>query len=301
METTLILALLGVLFGIIAIVLHFAHRISIAETGVALIQEGMKDVNKTNKEMLKNSRNVLEIAKSSAVGEHPRQDLTTFLAHQWQFIEKTFKNRFEKHDISKRIVQNHIPEKSNILLDSGSTIDLVTFELLGAGKNANVHTNNVFAAMHLVGTHFITLHLLDGLFNDRFAATYSAKAVSRIDVLGINVFILAATAFRFRQGIMVHREDGPNKNFKAEALRVFRRRPDAILIVAVDASKFLGPPHEHVGVISEERWRSLLEERAASIVLVTAPLRPEAKQKDIDEIDEQIREFESLGVTVDRI
>src|SRR5258705_6637509 len=96
-----------------------------------------------------------------------RPDLSLYLTSQWRFVEKIFHYRFEKSLIAKKVVAAYVVEGSSLLIDSGSTTDLITSELLIQKKpNVQVNSNNVFAAMHLVGTSAVTFRLLPGQFNE---------------------------------------------------------------------------------------------------------------------------------------
>jgi DeoR/GlpR family transcriptional regulator of sugar metabolism len=247
------------------------------------------------------SDDILNKAEALTSSQHPRPDnITTFLAGQWAFIEKTFKNRFEKHNICRRIVSRYIPENGAILLDSGSSVDLVTYELLSHRLGSlTVFSNNLFAAMHLIGARHVSFILLDGIFNHRFAATYSSATNNRIGGLGINVFILAATALRFKEGVMVNRDDDENSEFKRSVLNAFSRLPDSNLIIAVDGSKFIEPIDGHQGVLTSDVWSDLINRNASRIFIVTHPVRAEVVANDRSAFDGEIAKFRDAGIKVD--
>ena len=69
---------------------------------------------------------------------------TTTSLNSWKFLEKIFRNRFEKYNISKYIVSKYIINNHNILLDSGSTIDLVTSELIKSEKKILLLPQTIF-------------------------------------------------------------------------------------------------------------------------------------------------------------
>jgi|GEM_PF-4878942 len=231
--------------------------------------------------------------------DHFRPGLSTYLANQWKFIEKTFKSRHTKHDICRRIVQQYIFDNTTVLLDSGSTIDLITYELLGSNRrNVKVHTNNVFAAMHLVATSEIELHLLGGVFDERYAAVYSQESFNRIDQLSIDVYILAATAIRFNEGILVYRDDKHNQNFKRSLVEAFVGTRNSKLIIAVDDSKFITPIEQHKSIMESGDWFNFLSEYRERIFIVTSQPPYDMDAIKRVEIDKEINMYKELGIIV---
>lgn len=227
-------------------------------------------------------------------------ELSLLLGSQWRFIEKIYRYRFEKSLISKKIASKYILPKSIVLLDSGSTTDLVTSELLLKPKmEVQIYSNNIFAAIHLIGSRHVRFFLLQGNFNERYAAVYSDEAVNRLDQHGVHVFILAAMAFNFEHGIMVHQEDSDNLHFKKKALELFQKDQQSSLVIAVDASKFCETRENLISVLSSEDWRSLCRTESKRITVVTAfpPLDLSAECQVI--VKTEIRKFRDAGVTVD--
>jgi DeoR/GlpR family transcriptional regulator of sugar metabolism len=270
------------------------------EKKIAVIKASLSGFTGKSGKLLENSEKVLRKAELFSLAHH-RPELTAYLVSQWEFIIKTLSNRYEKQDICRRIVENYISNKSIILLDSGSSVDRVTYELLSSDlKGVNVYTNNVFAALHLVGERRVKLHLLSGVFSDRFAAVYSEESIIRIEGLSINVFILAATAIRFKTGIMVNKEDNENLKFKRAALHAFARVGDeSILIIAVDGTKFLEPTEKHQGVFNEKEWSELISKYKHRIKLVTSPLRRDVEHDLQVQFNKEISDFEKAGVHID--
>jgi DeoR/GlpR family transcriptional regulator of sugar metabolism len=229
-----------------------------------------------------------------------RPEFSIILATQWRFIEKIFRYRFEKHSIARKIATKYVGNNTKLLLDSGSTTDLVTSELLiSRATGVHVYSNNVFAAMHLIGTTEVPLHLFQGRFSDRFAAVYSDEANNRIDQLGLNSFILAATALRFDTGIMVHNNDAENYNFKRTALMVFMRTPESKLLIAVDASKFFEPVSRHQGIVTQSEWGDIISRAADRIVIVTSPPGPDFDAAQRAFVEQEIAKFRNACIEVD--
>ena len=296
-----IMGIIGLFIGIVALVLIFVFRAIDEGKRVEAIRAKLHGFDEKGMKLLENSEKILQRMQQFSTAHHIRPELTTYLVSQWEFIVKTFRNRYEKHDMCRRIVSSYLSNNDTILLDSGSSVDLVTYELLSSDlEDMNVYTNNVFAAMHLVGKQKVKLHLLSGIFSDRFAAVYSKEANNRIVDLPINVFILAATAIRFSKGIMVNRADEDNSEFKRTVLRAFTRAGKrSILIIAVDGTKFVEPTEKHQGVLEEKEWGDLIRKYANQIKIVTAPLRRDVEPSLCAQFEQEISKFVESGVYLD--
>ncbi len=234
--------------------------------------------------------------KSSSI----RPDLGLYLTSQWRFVEKIFHYRFEKSLIAKKLVMSHIADGTSLLLDSGSTTDLITSELLLQKKpNVQVHSNNVFAAMHLVGTSLVTFRLLPGLFNEKFAAVYSEDADRQIEHLPVNLYVLAAVRFSSLDGLMVAVDDEENQRFKSCALRAFSRNKASRLVVAVDASKFVEDRSGYVGAVPQAEWQAILRRESRRIAIVTNPAPRTFTDQQRLAFEREVSLFEGAGIVVD--
>ena len=260
----------------------------------------MARIFKAAEDVLATEKDILAKTRDLSYAHHLRPELSILVSKQWEFVEKTFYNRFAKHGICRRTVSNHINSNTNLLLDSGSTLDLVTFELLTSSKeNMNIASNNVFAAMHLIGERRISCRLLSGLFNDRYAATYSKEAFGQIQNQDFSIIILATTALSFESGTMVDHDDADTLNFKRAVLGNFGRSVNSKLIIAADASKFLGDREAHVAVLPAGEWAAVVAKQASRICLVTSSLRAEIDPMKRAEFDRQIELFQKARIMVD--
>jgi len=300
LNLNLILSTAGLLMGVCAIITAFVLHAVRGERQRALIEAHLQTFLRNSEETLELSKKTLYEASQLTTGQEIRPELSTYLSNQWMFIEKTFHNRFEKHDICRRIVTGFMKSGDTILLDSGSSVDLVTSELLTSRfENVHVYSNNVFAAVHLVGTTRVTLTLFAGEFSDRFAATYSPEFNNRIRDLPIRVFVMAATAFRAEIGITVDEGDRDNADFKAAALRAFSRGKSSRLIIAVDATKFVEPLGKHKPVVEQGEWQEMLVSYARRIAVVSSRMRPEADPEDIVHFEQEVGRLRKKGIQVD--
>lgn len=301
MDLGTVLGILGCSFSSIAIIIAIltyiigiTKTIRRTETRLELFMEDANRIHEENSEIIK----ILQVLRSTTSQSRP--DLSTFLINQWRFLEKLFRYRFEKHSVAKKIAEDYIKDNYTILLDSGSTTDLVTSELLGKNrKGVTVYSNNVFAAIHLAGARGVPFILFHGSFDDRYAAVYSNSAIQVIEQICPNLFILAAVVLRSDKGIMVHCQDEDNYSFKAAALKQFMKSADSKLIIAADSSKFFEPIENHKGVLEEKDWADLIDSRAKDIVVVTSRPAREFSDEEKQQVNEEIEKFSSKNIKVE--
>jgi DeoR/GlpR family transcriptional regulator of sugar metabolism len=301
MNANTILSLIGAVLAILAIVLVFIFRDFQREKVIGTIETQLKSFNQSAYDNLsKTSTIIQELQGIRSASQSLCPDFSIFLATQWKFIEKTVHYRLEKHEIARKIVTKYISDHMSVLLDSGSTTDLVTSELLRNRVNGlHIYSNNVYAAMHLSGTSKVPFYLLPGSFSQLFAAVYSPEANRQIGQTGFNLFILATTALRFDSGIMVHISDDENYEFKRTALLTFFHNTESKLLIAADASKFFEPVETYRGVVSTKEWNDILSRAASRIVIVTSPPSSEFSTQQLVLLQNEIAKFRSVGILVD--
>ncbi len=305
MSVEMFISILSLILAIIALILVFVFRLvnieKIVEKLVSIIEIRYDVLSKSIDSHIEKATEVSrQLQRISDQGQKMRPGLSIFLTTQWEFIEKIFHRRHQKHNIARKVVNDHINDKDIILLDSGSTTDLITSELLDKQiSNVKIYSNNVSAAINLVGTKKISFYLFGGYFDDRYAAVYSEMELSRLEMLGINIFVLAATAIRYESGIMVHKSDDANYKFKQKALEEFYGKPNAKLIIAVDASKFYQPIEQLKGVTLSDRWAQILKDRSSDIVIITSQYSPDLDVNKRAAIDAQIELFRNNGIKVE--
>jgi DeoR/GlpR family transcriptional regulator of sugar metabolism len=249
-----------------------------------------------------NSAGILAEVKELRSVWQLRPDVPLLLATQWRFVEKVHHHRYEKQGIARRIVRNYIIARraKKVLLDSGSTTDLVTFELLmSKTTGVEIHSNNVFSALHLAGAGDVPFYLLPGRFDERYAAVYSPEANEQVDETDFDLFVLAAVVLRREKGIMVHWNDDDNGNFKRTVLKAFLRRPDSQLLIAADASKFSATETNHRAVLAADEWQDIIQQAHSRIVIVTSPSAPDFDERMVTAAATEVQLFKEAGVQVD--
>lgn len=291
----------GTIIGLAAFVLVIVLRVIDRDRAVSRIESRFESFVKNSEKIMTTADEILEKSKYLKTLQPHRPELSLYLSNQWKFIEKIFRNRYEKHLICMKIVEDYIDSNTSVLLDSGSTVDLITSEILNSTyEKVDVHSNNVFAAMHLVGTDKVNFHLFSGIFSERFAAVYSRESINSLDKLGIKVFILATTNFRFKDGVMVHKDDPYNLEFKRAILETFIKSKNTKLIIPLDVTKFIGKMDKHQGVV-EDIWLNMLNSKCDDIIIMTSTIPKEMRIYDEDKvlmIENEIKKFLDAGVNI---
>jgi DeoR/GlpR family transcriptional regulator of sugar metabolism len=295
------ISVLGVFLGLTSIVLHFNRRDSDREASVRAITATINDYTKTAKGILEKAEAQIDtMEKAISTARVLRPDLPALIAAQWEFVNKLSLYRSEKQRIAQEIVDAFVDDHMTIVLDSGSTTDLVTSALATCGKrDIEVHSNNVFAALHLVGARHVRFWLLPGQFSDRYAAVYSGEANQRLETLPARLFVMAASSLSSKHGIMVDPSDERNAVFKRAVLEKFAgRAPDARLVIAVDASKF-SPSKSHTrAVVDDTGWEDLLARFCNQITVVTCAPPRTFSQSMIESYEQETEAFRRQGVRV---
>lgn len=202
---SLLVGTLGLLLAIVAIVLVYKVRVFDVEKIVSSMNYRVSDITRDTASLRDALRDVTQIGDSLRAHAARADSGQHIPVAQWEFAQQTYKNRVDKALICKHIVQHCIQPNTRILLDSGSTIDLVLAELLHSEHDAiTVYSNNIFAAMHLIGSKKTSFHVLGGRFNEPYAACYGDNANAQLETLSLDVFILATSAFRLDKGVMAH-------------------------------------------------------------------------------------------------
>jgi len=250
---------------------------------------------------IKNSETIVEeIEDLKSATQTVRPNFTTFITNQWRIFDRMSRYRHEKLKICQKLVDKHIQIGDTILLDSGSTVDQVTSELIGRPiGNITIYSNNVLAAMHLTGTSLVSFHLFQGEFFQRSWAVYSEEANQRMDQLAVTVVIIAAAAFKASAGIFVRDGEIGNHHFKRKAIELFLNKPNLRLTIAVDGSKFYENLRGHHPIFSTKEWNGILSEYGKRIAIITSAPPRDATAGNRSSFEEQISNLRDSGVTVD--
>lgn len=317
MDVPIILTFLGILITVLAFVTIFIledrRRTGVVDRVSSSFDDFKKEITASTNAIKQQVDNLAASSKlitdlATAISNYITEahsttdgpDFTAFVSNQWRIFDRMARYRHEKLAICRHIVSNHVHSGDSILLDSGSTTDQITSELIRRNEGSvRIFSNNVLAALHTTGTSVLRFSLLPGEFFQRSWAVYSEEAVQRIDQLGINLFIMAAAALRFGLGVMVRDGEEGNRRFKERCFEAFQSRRDTRLILAVDCSKLCEPTSGHNPVISPKGWRLLLRENVERMTLVTCNPPQDLPSRQRSAIIEQLSQFEASGMSVE--
>ncbi len=317
-DTTLLLTLLGTILAIGALfaiflfedrkrteaVKHLETRIDRLEMSNANTVQSVRDesarADRASRDMLVQAEAIVrEMQEARSSSQQLRPDFTTFVSNQWRIFDRMAQYRYEKSLICRSIATDHIRSGDTVLLDSGSTTDQVTAELVAKGvSNVSLYSNNVLAALHLTGTSSLRYYLLGGQFFERSWAVYSEESSRRIDQLGVTVIVLAAAAFRMADGIMFRNGEEGNQAFKKSALDCFRDHPETRLVLAIDSSKFSTSVNGHKSALHKMAWTQLIQSSAARIDIVTSEIPKDVTDAQRAAIHRELDKCRNAGLRV---
>jgi hypothetical protein len=257
----IIVGLSGVFIGVILFVItNVSHTIRDVKESIASIE-----------------RTVEIISEGSAFGL-PHL-FWTALARDARFWGKLSIQRADKVAIADRIASEYIQENDTIIVDSGTTVDLIPHILRERHRNSKVYTNNLLAAISVVPpVEGCDCYLLSGRVDPIYGATYNIENIEApLESIRADQIILAATSISYDEGPMVDVRDYSNLRFKSELVRkALEDDGNPVLIIAVDWTKFgrhldIGESKEFNPVLEHRTWKAVRSMQRFFLV-ITEPL-----------------------------
>ena len=286
------LSILGLFIGVTSFILVFVFRSVDTQKSIVLFESKFERMQDEMNSILDKSGQVISHFEHATSSHFTRPDISIYLTENWEFLRKTLFHRVLKERICAAIVRECIQDYDKILLDSGSTVDLITSVLAGSPiKNVRIFSNSIAAALHLIGSDKIQFYLFDGEFNDQYAAVYSRDGLDKLKEIRVNKIIMAATAIRFKEGIMVDKDDENNASFKKTMLDCFERYPDSELFIAVDPTKFVLALDKHKKIMEEDEWKSILARNSRRMKIITCAPPYDSSDEERIQIREEIDKF----------
>ena len=102
--TGILLGSVSILLSIVAIIIAILFHTRSKEKIFEALKIKFGDVIERNKEVVIKIDSHVEELKKVAASQFVRPQLSDYLSNQWEFVQKTFKNRYEKHNICRNIV-----------------------------------------------------------------------------------------------------------------------------------------------------------------------------------------------------
>ncbi|MCK4732244.1 MAG: hypothetical protein KAT65_07275 [Methanophagales archaeon] len=272
----IIIALVGIFIGVI----------------IVLVVNIIKIIGPLNKELQDIKESIKEIRRGPFVLPFPNEFLKSLATHS-KFWEKLFIQRADKVSIASTIASRYIQDNDTIIVDSGTTVDLIPSILRDLHPNVKVYTNNLLAAMSVVPPEDFDCSILSGRIDPIFGATYNIRDIGEpLKSIDPDQIILAAGGISFEKGPLVHVKDANNRQFKQELVEKAFLDLDTRLIIAVDWKKFkkdsdkLSDMNPVLGLV---RWREV--KGTNRFVLVTTNPPPDLRTPEAVEAREVIKKF----------
>ena len=215
------------------------------------------------------------------------------------FIAKKFAmNRTEKSMLARHISDNYIEDFSSIIIDAGSTQQLIIEEIMKDHSYLSILTNNMTAFRLNSGLQiernsheFI---LTGGKYVPRYDALLGRETINSFDSFNPNTLIIGVSGFSSQHGLHCHGNDEvPVKSF------LFTKNVNS-LIIPLDYSK-LGRFDSYVfGPINDLKdiypltYTIIICPPARSVNISTSDFK-----KEIKTFESRIKNIESIGLNLD--
>jgi len=285
---------MGELYNVLAVV-------SFVLTLVTAIVGGWVIIHKVTELLEDLETRIKQFEVSRAAREVLVSPLALFTIRETKFLARLLQYREDKAAIAQRI-SSYVKDNDIVIVDSGTTADQVPRELLAAGrKGVTVYTNNILAAMSIVGGD-ILCHLLPGILEDQYAAILGAETCQKAAIVPCQVAVVAATSISAANGPCA--ASAANRLFK---LALLGRNWTAKIVFAVDWHKLRPPRGEEMPVFSEgiassqdySSWERLLEARGNDIVIVTTEPPEGVNEEERRAFEAEVTGFRSKNIQVD--
>lgn len=251
-----------------------------------------KKNNKTKKKELGSTNNVQipSYEKSLISGRE-------FMERGDYILEKKPQEMISKIVIGKYIAKYFVKNFDAVLLDAGSTAEIIADELFTQRKYLTVLTNNMGAYISYTRaiapkkqgerTYLLNELLLTG---GRYDATYEAlfgdATIRAIELFSPNVTIIGVSGFRFNEGVFCHGSE------EVRVKKLLWVTPTDTRVIAADWTKIgkrdayaFGPQIEELAINAD---------RAAVVTTYPHNITIEEQQK----FDEQIKKIEAANIEV---
>ncbi len=211
-----------------------------------------------------------------------------------------------KLEIAKHVVKKYIKDLDAVLLDAGSTAELIAEELFSLRKFLTVMTNNMGAyaaytrAMapsgdsqaggteRQIARYENDLVLPGGRYDATYEALFGDETLKAIQSFSPNVTIIGASGLRFSEGIYSHGVED------VRVKRLLWTIPTEIRLIAIDSSKIGKRDAFSFGNTVAE-----LREGARKAVVVTNSPPKDAPSYEQREFDETVKQMRKAKLVVD--
>lgn len=302
MEQTLypLFVIIATLTGIGIYTRQNASKLTKIEEDVKKVQENVKTSQETFQKHLRSTQEFIDELKArKLIQDLPPVDFLSSLIQQWDFYARLATNRTQKAAISHYIAKNLIKSNENVILDSGSTVDLIPKYLVN--QDVKIYTNNIFAVVGVSGISNMQMRIyqLPGFLDYNYAATYPPESDVTVSTLLSNLpvtkIIIATKVLNFDGGIHVSKDDKKNRAFKKLLLK---HQVTKKFIIAVDWTKFRPARDNEIGVLQRTEWETLRKENKDEIIIVTHRPPEDVSEEEKTQFNDDLTKFKNFGFEI---
>ncbi|CAN2043949.1 Bacterial regulatory protein, DeoR domain protein [Candidatus Magnetomoraceae bacterium gMMP-1] len=211
----------------------------------------------------------------------------------------------EKNKIASYIVSEYIKDFDAVILDSGTTAELIAEEMFARRRFLSVLTNNMGAYASYTRAQAITkegesdkgassLHgnellITGGRYVDVYEALLGGDTAKSMAQFTSNITIIAISGLRCDEGVFCHGEE------EAVVKKILWEKPTDIRVIAADWSK-IGKRDAHIfGPLKN------FKNDAKKAVVVTCNPPDSIKTERREEFEEEISEMKRLNIEIVRL
>lgn len=216
-----------------------------------------------------------------------------------------------KQVIAKHIAEKYVTDFDAVLLDAGSTAELIAVEMFELRRFLSVLTNNMGAyasytrARALSGTNPIEssqptlgtggalngneLLITGGRYVDTYEALFGERTIASIKPFTPRITIIGISGLRTDEGVFCHGEE------ESAVKNLLWTKPTDVRVIAADWTK-IGKRDAHAfGQVKQ------LLVQAKEAVVVTSKPPQDAPSKELEEFEEQIQQMRDWEIVVDQL
>jgi len=267
----------------------------------------MSEKEKAPKQKEKHDNGKLSSNQETQIGK------VTFMPRGVYIQTKMSAQNESKRAIANLIAAKYVKDFDAVLLDAGSTAEMVAEEIFSKRRFLSVLTNNMGAYAAYTRARAVAqleadtdeeslkeegargalngneLLITGGRYVDTYEALLGEGAISAMETFTPNITIIGISGLRCQEGVFCH---GAEESAVKKLL--WKKQTDIRLIVA-DWTK-IGKRDAHIFGIVEQ-----LGSHVKQAVLVTSNPPDKVSEKELEAFEEQIRQIKKCGIDVLRV
>jgi len=213
-----------------------------------------------------------------------------------------------KRQIAIRVATDYAKDFDGVLLDAGSTAEMIAEEMFTRRRFLSVLTNNMGAyAAYTRAREVITeqmnleegpsnrgneLLITGGRYVDIYESLLGEGAIASITAFTPNIIIIGTSGLRCEEGIFCHGSE------ESAVKKVLWTKPTDIRLIATDWTKIGKRDAHSFGPVEQLHTNAKL-----AVVVTSEPPRSvyDNDPEKVQELENQIRKMEKYNIVVDRV